>query len=84
MKWSSEAPMYIDITGGTKAMSAAAAMAGAVIDIQLIYMGTTKYLTDFRKPDTRDLKHCITFACNPYEVLGDLEIEKALQLFQRY
>ena len=32
-------------------MSAAAAMAGALIDIQLIYVGTNDYLTDFRKPN---------------------------------
>ena len=82
LKWSSEAPMYIDITGGTKAMSAAAAMAGAVIDIQLIYMGTTKYLTDFRKPDPGS--ETLYYISNPYEVFGDLEIEKALQLFQQY
>lgn len=82
LKWASEAPMYIDITGGTKAMSAAAAMAGAVIDIQLVYMGSTKYLTDFRKPDPGS--ETLYYVSNPYEVFGDLEIEKALQLFQQY
>lgn len=82
LKWSSKSPMYIDITGGTKAMSAAAAMAGAVIDIQLVYMGSTHYLSDFRKPDPGS--ETLYYVSNPYEVFGDLEIEKALQLFQQY
>ena len=36
LEWNKPDKMYIDFTGGTKAMSAAAAMAGALIDIQLI------------------------------------------------
>lgn len=32
--------MYIDFTGGTKAMSAAAALAGAMIDVQMVYCST--------------------------------------------
>lgn len=51
LEWKKPEKMYIDITGGTKAMSAAAAMAGAVIDIQLVYVGTNDYLADFRKPN---------------------------------
>lgn len=82
LKWATDAPVYIDITGGTKAMSAATAMAGAVIDIQLVYMGCTKYLTDFRKPDPGS--ETLFYISNPYEVFGDLEIEKALQLFQQH
>ena len=41
--------MYIDITGGTKTMSATAAMAGALIDVQLVYVASDDYLVDFRK-----------------------------------
>ena len=51
LKWNRPDKMYIDFTGGTKSMSAAAAMAGAVINVQLIYIGTARYLTDFRKPE---------------------------------
>jgi hypothetical protein len=40
--------MYIDFTGGTKAM--AGAMAGALLNMQLVYVGNNKYLVDFRKP----------------------------------
>lgn len=36
LKWDRTDKMYIDFTGGTKSMSAAAAMAGAVISVQLI------------------------------------------------
>ena len=43
--------MYIDFTGGTKAMSAAAALAGAMIDVQMVYCSTDDFLVDFRKPN---------------------------------
>ena len=63
-------------------MSAAAAMAGAVIDIQLVYIGTEQYLTDFRKPTPGSER--LYYISNPYEVFGDLEIDKALSLFKEY
>lgn len=80
--WENPAKLYIDFTGGTKAMSAAASMAGAVIDIQLIYVGTNDYLVDFRKP--RPGSETLYYISNPYEVFGDFEIEKALHLFEQY
>ena len=73
LMWGSDQKIYIDITGGTKAMSAAAAMAGAVIDIQLVYMGTTQYLSDFRKPEPGT--ETLYYISNPYEVFGDLEYD---------
>ncbi|HIT61455.1 MAG TPA: TIGR02710 family CRISPR-associated protein, partial [Candidatus Fimousia stercorigallinarum] len=82
LKWDRPDKLYIDFTGGTKSMSAAAAMAGAVINVQLIYIGTTQYLTDFRKPEpgTEELY----YISNPVEIFGDLEIEKAFTLFDKY
>ena len=74
--------MYIDFTGGTKAMSAAAAMAGAVINVQLVYIGTEHYLADFRKPEPGS--ETLYFISNPLEVFGDLEIEKAFALFDKF
>ena len=74
--------MYIDFTGGTKAMSVASAMAGAMIDVQLIYVGTENYLTDFRKPNPGSEILC--YITNPMSVFGDLEIEKALALFEEH
>ena len=63
-------------------MSAAAAMAGAVINVQLIYIGTTQYLTDFRKPEPGT--ESLYYISNPVEIFGDLEIEKAFALFDKY
>ena len=82
LKWSRPDKLYIDFTGGTKSMSAAAAMAGAVINVQLIYIGTTQYLTDFRKPEPGT--ESLYYISNPVEIFGDLEIEKALALFDKY
>lgn len=82
LKWEKPEKIFIDITGGTKAMSAAAAMAGAMIGVQLLYVGCTNYLVDFRKPDPGTEK--LFYIDNPLEVFGDLEIEKALTLFGEY
>ena len=82
LKWDRPDKMYIDFTGGTKSMSAAAAMAGAVISVQLIYIGSTQYLTDFRKP--KPGSETLYFISNPMEIFGDLEIEKAFVLFDKY
>lgn len=62
-------------------MSAAAAMAGAVIDIQLIYVGSNHYLPDFRKPCPGS--ETLFYIANPLSVFGDLEIEKAFTLFRK-
>lgn len=82
LEWKKPEKMYVDFTGGTKAMSAAAAMAGALIDIQLVYVGTNDYLADFRKPNPGS--ETLFFINNPLAVFGDLEIEKAFTLFERY
>lgn len=82
LKWNRPSKLYIDFTGGTKAMSAAAAMAGAVINVQLVYIGTTQYLTDFRKPEPGTER--LYYISNPVEIFGDLEIEKAFALFDKH
>ena len=82
LQWHTPDKIYIDFTGGTKAMSAAAAMVGAVIDLQLIYIGSENYLPDFRKPLPGS--ETLYFINNPYTVFGDFEIEKAMQLFEQY
>lgn len=68
--WGQPAKIYIDFTGGTKAMSAAAAMAGAMVKIQLVYVGTNDYLPDFRKPNPGS--ETLYYITNPLEVFGDL------------
>lgn len=82
LKWNRPEKIFIDITGGTKAMSAAAAMAGAMIGVQLLYVGSTNYLVDFRKPDPGTER--LFYIENPMEIFGDIEIEKALTLFGEY
>lgn len=79
--WKRPKKLYIDFTGGTKAMSAAAAMAGSVIDVQMVYVGCTDYLADFRKPYPGT--ETVYFIENPLEIFGDLEIEKAMVLFNK-
>lgn len=79
LRWKRPEKIYIDFTGGTKAMSAAAAMAGAMIQVQLIYVGTNEYLSDFRKPNPGS--ETLYFIDNPLALFGDLEIEKAFVLF---
>lgn len=79
LEWNRPNKLYIDFTGGTKSMSVAAAMAGAVIDVQMVYVGTNDYMVDFRKPYPGS--ETIYFIDNPLEVFGDLEIEKSMVLF---
>ena len=70
LEWNKPERIYIDFTGGTKAMATAAAMAGALIDVQLIYLGCEEYLVDFRKPNpgTENLY----FIDNPIDVILSL------------
>lgn len=82
IEWNMPEKLYIDFTGGTKSMSAAAAMAGAMVDVQLFYVSNENYLNDFRKPYPGSERMC--FIANPYEVFGDFEIEKAMNLFSEY
>ena len=79
--WGKPDCIYIDFTGGTKSMAAAAAMAGALIDVQLVYVGSDDYLTDFRKPNPGSEQ--LLYIDNPISVFGDLEIGKAMTLFEQ-
>ena len=81
LRWGRPEKLYIDFTGGTKSMSAAAAMAGAMIDVQMVYVGTEDYLVDFRKP--YPVSETLYFIDNPLTIFGDLEVEKAMVLFDR-
>ena len=79
--WDKPEKVYIDFTGGTKTMSAAAALAGSLINVQLVYVGTEKYLTDFRKPEPGSEE--LFYIDNPIEVFGDIELEKIFALIER-
>ena len=80
--WNNPEKMYIDISGGTKAMSATAALAGAMIDVQLIYVASNDYLVDFRKPNPGSEE--LIYIDNPMAIFGDIEIDKAFELFDKY
>ncbi len=82
LKWKRPSRMHIDFTGGTKAMSAACALAGAVINLQMIYISSEDYLVDFRKPNPGSEK--LIYIENPLVVFGDLELDKAIELFKEY
>lgn len=82
LEWNKPKKLYIDFTGGTKAMSAAAVMVGSLINVQLVYVGTNDYLVDFRKPEPGS--ETLYYISNPIEIFGDLEIEKAVALFGQY
>ena len=82
LAWQKPEKIYIDFTGGTKAMSVAAALAGALIEVQLVYVGTTNYLPDMRKPEPGSEE--LIYIDNPVSVFGDLEIEKAMVLFDQH
>lgn len=80
--WDRPSRVYIDFTGGTKTMSAAAALAGSLIDVQLIYVGTSEYMPFFRKP--RPGSEQLFYIDNPIAVFGDFELEKVFALIERF
>lgn len=82
LKWDRPKKMHIDISGGMKTMSGASAMAGAMIDVPLVYVGNNDYLASRRKP--RPGSEILFYIENPLKVFGDLEIEKALLLFEKF
>jgi CRISPR-associated protein (TIGR02710 family) len=82
LEWNMPSKLYIDISGGTKVMSVAASLVGAMIDVQLVYIGNTNFLKNLRKPCPGSETLC--YIDNPYEVFGDFEIEKAFHLFGQY
>lgn len=82
LAWNHPQRLYVDITGGTKAMSAACALAGTMIDMQMVYVSSTDYLVDFRKPNPGSEE--LSYIENPLTVFGDLEIDKAYELLGEY
>lgn len=82
LAWNEPDKVFIDFTGGTKAMSTAAAMAGSIINVQMVYCGSNQYLSDFRKPMPGSER--LFVISNPMEVFGDIEIDKAYALFGQY
>ncbi len=81
-RWGRPSSIALDFTGGTKAMSGGSAMAGGMIGADMVYIASSRYLSDLRIPYPGS-EH-LEFIPNPYQVFGDLEEEKALELMVKY
>lgn len=80
-KWNEPKKIALGITGGTKVMSSAAAMAGAILGADIYYVHTeTKNILNKPVPRSEYLR----LLYNPYTVFGDFEAGKANQLFRRH
>ncbi len=81
-RWRSRGRMAVDFTSGTKAMTSGAAMAGAVLGLDLLYVANRRYLADLRRPEPGS--EYLTRIANPLEVFGDLEEMEAFRLAERH
>lgn len=83
IRWGKRRDIAVDFTGGTKSMSGGAAMAGALLGAQLVYIANRKYLPDpYRRPEPGS--EYLEFVPNPYDVFGDLEEKEAANRFHRF
>ncbi len=79
-KWERPPNIAVDITGGKKSMVGGAAMAGAVLGADIYYVDNTKF-TQMGKPEPGS--EYLSLLDNPYTVFGDLEVDKARDLYKR-
>ena len=77
-EWHRPVEIAVDITGGKKSMVGGAAMAGAALGADIYYVDNTKF-TKFGKPEPGT--EYLSLLDNPYTVFGDLEVEKAGDLY---
>lgn len=71
----------VDITGGTKPMVSGSAIAGAILNVDLLYVVSNfGWLPGKSEPGSER----ITKIENPYEVFGDLEERYAIELFNSH
>ena len=80
--WGSPANIGVDITGGKKSMVSGAAMAGAVLGADIYYVDTDNFNRELGKPEPGS--EYLSLLDNPYTVFGDLEVEKARDLYNRH
>ena len=76
-EWDRPANVAVDITGGKKSMVGGAAMAGTVLGADIYYVDNTEFTQGKPEPGTEYL----SLLDNPYTVFGDLEVEKAKDLY---
>lgn len=81
-EWGQPQNIALDFTGGTKSMSGGSAMAGGLIGADMVYIASSNYITNLRRPFPGS-EH-LEFIPNPYQVFGDLEEEKAFGLYAQF
>lgn len=81
-EWGQPSNIALDFTGGTKSMSGGSAMAGGLIGADMVYIASRDYRANLRRPFPGS-EH-LEFIPNPYQVFGDLEEKKALDLMAQY
>lgn len=69
----------VDISGGKKSMVGGAAIAGALNKCDIFYVDCLEYDDVMRRPKFGT--EYLNFLSNPFEVFGDLELEKGKRLF---
>jgi len=74
-----EKNIAIDITGGKKPMVYNAAVIGAFKGCDLFYVDFSEYDLELRRPKYGS--EYLNFLSNPFEVFGDIELEKGKRLF---
>ncbi len=81
-RWDKPANVAVDITGGKKSMVSGAAMAGAMLGADIYYVDTDHFNRELGKPEPGS--EYLSLLDNPYSVFGDLEVNKARDLYYRY
>ncbi|MEM3486543.1 MAG: TIGR02710 family CRISPR-associated CARF protein [Candidatus Methanomethyliaceae archaeon] len=76
-RWDRPTNVAIDITGGTKAMVAAAALAANVLKFDVVYV-KSEYLKEYGHPEPGT--ETVVRLDNPLNVFGDLEFQTAQRL----
>jgi len=80
-KWRENKKTAIDITGGTKPMVAGSGIAAAILWLDLIYVvSESMWILRKSKPGTER----IIVLSNPFDVFGDMEEKKGVELFNSH
>lgn len=77
-KWGQPEKVAVDITGGKKSMVGGCALAGSLIGARLFYVDS-EFNRELGKPNPGSERLMILE--NPYDVFGDLKLERAKALF---
>ncbi|MHA1734051.1 MAG: hypothetical protein ACTSU5_19085, partial [Promethearchaeota archaeon] len=70
--------VIVDFTGGTKAMVGGAALAASILKAPLVYVGSSNYLKNLKRPDPGS--EFLTHVADPYEVFGDRQEQEGIAL----